>query len=400
MLKKGGQFIIPVIGISFLLFCFKDRIVFADSTNLDANAVTKTIQDKQNTITELNQQIKDYQTKIHQKESEKKSLANELDLLQSRTTQTQLSIDETNAEIDVTNAEISQIDVTLVEAQKKLDRAQESLKTILENLQVQDGQLPFNVFYSAKNFSELFDNIEQLQQVSADLGRTVADINAAKIELTQRQSDAEQKQTLLQAQQQALLRNQTQLAEETDAKQILISQTQSSEKHFQSLLVDLQHEQTSVQGELQKLQSSLENKINPTDAINGGLLSWPISVRARGISATFHDPTYPFRNLFEHPGIDLPAPIGTPVHAAAAGYVAWTRRGVQYGNYVMIIHSDGIATLYAHLSRIDVVADQFLPRGGQVGAVGMTGLTTGPHLHFEVRKNGIPTDPLPYLPSL
>ena len=359
MLKKGGQFIIPVIGISFLLFCFKDRIVFADSTNLDANAVTKTIQDKQNTITELNQQIKDYQTKIHQKESEKKSLANELDLLQSRTTQTQLSIDETNAEIDVTNAEISQIDVTLVEAQKKLDRAQESLKTILENLQVQDGQLPFNVFYSAKNFSELFDNIEQLQQVSADLGRTVADINAAKIELTQRQSDAEQKQTLLQAQQQALLRNQTQLAEETDAKQILISQTQSSEKHFQSLLV-----------------------------------------RARGISATFHDPTYPFRNLFEHPGIDLPAPIGTPVHAAAAGYVAWTRRGVQYGNYVMIIHSDGIATLYAHLSRIDVVADQFLPRGGQVGAVGMTGLTTGPHLHFEVRKNGIPTDPLPYLPSL
>ena len=73
---------------------------------------------------------------------------------------------------------------------------------------------------------------------------------------------------------------------------------------------------------------------------------------------------------------------------------------MQYGNYVMIIHSDGIATLYAHLSRIDVVADQFLPRGGQVGAVGMTGLTTGPHLHFEVRKNGIPTDPLPYLPSL
>ena len=68
-----------------------------------------------------------------------------------------------------------------------------------------------------------------------------------------------------------------------------------------------------------------------------------------------------------------------------------------YGNYVMVIHTNGIATLYAHLSRIDVVADQFVSRGDIIGAVGSTGFSTGPHLHFEVRLNGIPTDPLSYL---
>ena len=127
-------------------------------------------------------------------------------------------------------------------------------------------------------------------------------------------------------------------------------------------------------------------------------LSWPLSPE-KGISALFHDPTYPFRHLFEHPGLDLPAPTGTPVKAVAPGYVAWVKVGRQYGNYIMIIHANGTATLYAHLSRTDVEPDQFVARGKVIGAVGSTGLSTGPHLHFEVRKNGIPTNPLNYLIS-
>ena len=88
---------------------------------------------------------------------------------------------------------------------------------------------------------------------------------------------------------------------------------------------------------------------------------------------------------------------GDGCSAAAPGYVAWSRVGRQYGNYVMIIHTNGLATLYAHLSRSFVSADQFVQRGEEIGAVGSTGLSTGPHLHFEVRKNGIPTDPIPFL---
>ena len=69
-----------------------------------------------------------------------------------------------------------------------------------------------------------------------------------------------------------------------------------------------------------------------------------------------------------------------------------------YGNVVMIDHGSGIATLYAHLSRVDVAVGQQVAKGQQIGAIGATGMATGDHLHFEVRVNNTPTDPMPYLP--
>jgi murein DD-endopeptidase MepM/ murein hydrolase activator NlpD len=173
--------------------------------------------------------------------------------------------------------------------------------------------------------------------------------------------------------------------------------TRESETQFQELLYELRQEQAYINQQVALLQREIEGKLEASDLLGSSILSWPIDPSIRGISATFHDPTYPFRHLFEHSGLDLPAASGTPVKSAASGYVAWTKQGRLYGNYVMIIHADGMATLYAHLSRIDVVPDQFIARGDQIGTVGSTGLSTGPHLHFETRKNGIPTDPLNYL---
>jgi murein DD-endopeptidase MepM/ murein hydrolase activator NlpD len=104
------------------------------------------------------------------------------------------------------------------------------------------------------------------------------------------------------------------------------------------------------------------------------------------------------RDAAFHPGVDLPAPTGTPVHAAAVGRVvlaAPTSGG--YGNLVVVKHSNGVETLYAHLSRILVAAGQPVTVGSLLGLVGATGETTGPHLHFEVRVRGAAVDPLPAL---
>jgi len=163
-------------------------------------------------------------------------------------------------------------------------------------------------------------------------------------------------------------------------------------------LQDLKEEQGYVNQQIAALQREIEGKLNSSDSLgDASVLSWPFDPTARGISAYFHDPSYPFRHLFEHSGIDLPSPTGTTVKSSAPGYVAWTKQGTLYGNYVMVIHANGFATLYAHLSKIYVSADQFIGRGEPLGAVGSTGLSTGPHLHFEVRKDGIPTNPLDYL---
>ncbi|MDT5293428.1 MAG: hypothetical protein QOJ76_308 [Acidobacteriota bacterium] len=100
-----------------------------------------------------------------------------------------------------------------------------------------------------------------------------------------------------------------------------------------------------------------------------------------------------------HPGQDIAAPRGTPVFAAADGTVLQAGWQNGYGQTVVLDHGNGLTTCYGHLSRIEVAAGQELKRGEQLGQVGSTGRSTGPHLHYEVRIGDVPVSPLHYLPA-
>ena len=100
-----------------------------------------------------------------------------------------------------------------------------------------------------------------------------------------------------------------------------------------------------------------------------------------------------------HTGVDISAPTGTPVHATADGIVIFSEFENGYGRLVKVDHGGGMITYYAHLSRSFVRPGQELRRGELVGAVGTTGRVTAPHLHYEVRTNGTPINPYPYLVS-
>jgi len=112
--------------------------------------------------------------------------------------------------------------------------------------------------------------------------------------------------------------------------------------------------------------------------------------------------TSPFGGGRHHPGIDIDGVTGDPVMAAGTGTVVQAGPApagyAGYGNIVLIGHAGGIATLYAHLSRVDVAVGQAVQQGQQVGAIGATGFATGDHLHFEVRVADTPVDPMPWLP--
>jgi len=101
----------------------------------------------------------------------------------------------------------------------------------------------------------------------------------------------------------------------------------------------------------------------------------------------------------EHHGVDLVAAAGTPVMAVARGVVVWRGNKLGYGNCVVLRHGTHLSTIYGHLSHIGVDTGQSVGKGEVIGLSGSTGFSTGPHLHFEVRNNGTPVNPLPLLAS-
>jgi len=122
---------------------------------------------------------------------------------------------------------------------------------------------------------------------------------------------------------------------------------------------------------------------------------WPVEGRLQSYFGRRQDP-FSGEGVV-HRGVDITAPVGTPVRASADGVVLHAGLLSGYGRLIVIDHGGGTQTYYAHLSRFSVVPGQEIRQGEVIGAVGMSGRVTAPHLHYEVRRNGNPTNPVPYL---
>jgi murein DD-endopeptidase MepM/ murein hydrolase activator NlpD len=124
-------------------------------------------------------------------------------------------------------------------------------------------------------------------------------------------------------------------------------------------------------------------------------LAWPL----QGPITTYYGESGPLWRLGYHSGLDIGMPTGAPIDAAADGTVLEAGWDNGYGNYVKIDHGDGLVTIYGHMSQILAAAGEPIAAGELIGLVGSTGVSTGPHLHFEVRRDGRAQDPLTYLPA-
>jgi murein DD-endopeptidase MepM/ murein hydrolase activator NlpD len=141
--------------------------------------------------------------------------------------------------------------------------------------------------------------------------------------------------------------------------------------------------------------SRVSRRANPLFHSNMLPNVWPVDGR---LMSNFGNRTDPFSGGGAwHAGVDISAPSGTAVKASADGVVAGAEWAGAYGRLVVLDHGSGIQTYYAHLSRMDVVAGQWVRRGSVVGRVGATGRVTSAHLHYEVRRGGTPINPAPYL---
>jgi murein DD-endopeptidase MepM/ murein hydrolase activator NlpD len=266
--------------------------------------------------------------------------------------------------------------------------------------------------------SNLVDRISS-EVAEADVAETKAEADAATAAAAAAQLQ-QQQQTLLQQTQHAQdLIQQLGAQESATRAEIGAANGQSlavAEQIAQTRLAELDQtiaaaEQAAwqeatyyIQNHLGTLPSSIANPppvpVNP----DGSQLVWP----AHGVLITqpFGPSTYPFEPAFGgfahfHTGVDMAGPLGTPIVAAADGVVvAADPSTVGYGNHVIIAHAGGLLTLYGHLEAMMVKPGDAVKAGQVIGLLGSTGNSTGPHCHFEVRYNGLPVNPIPFLPAL
>jgi len=293
----------------------------------------------------------------------------------------------------------------LVRLRARLNVARTALSARLVELYRADKPDLVTVIMSSKGFADLLERGEFMERVSEQDRRVVKIVRDAKVDAiaTERRLRAlERRQRRVTAivvahrneiagVKQELIDTRVGLDGTRSDKTRALSTVRGSRRVLEREVRMLQARQASIQATLQQAQGAL-----PAGPIKrgSGTMIWPVT-------GTLTSP-YCERRSWEscHPGIDIAAPEGTPIRAAAAGKVALLQSVGQsggYGNYTCIQHAGALSSCYAHQSRLATSAGANVSQGQIIGYVGNTGFSFGAHLHFEVRVNGAVTNPMAYL---
>lgn len=378
-----------------------------EETKKEIDQLNSNIKTKKNQIDDIKNQIDGYNQKINATRERTATIENEIELLGNKIKKTELDIERTQKEIDMVSLEIRALDLQIVDKNQRIEQTKAAVAEYLRTLNSLDGRSELEVLLANNSFSEFFDQIKYLEDVEKDIKQNLDSLVSLKQELVEEEASKTAKKTSLADLQKKLDLTRLEFDETKDSKLVLVDEAKQSEADLRKSLQDLRNEQAKIDSDLAGIQARLKEKLRENDKFTklpqNTILSWPVSPE-RGISAYFHDPDYPYRYVFEHPAIDIRAAQGVAVRASAGGFVARAKNGGLGYSYVMVIHPGNLSTVYGHLSRIIVAEDQFVERGqvigysgGTPGTPGAGRLTTGPHLHFEVRVDGIPANPLKYL---
>lgn len=357
----------------------------------------------------LLKQADKFRAAINSKRKESASIEDEIGFLDSNIARTQLDIEIANDEIQLLADEIKALNGKISENEKRLATQRELMGTLARKLyRAQFSHSPLEALLSGQGLAAFFDRLQSVTDLQAGVTKAATAVKEVKNSLAEESRYKEEKQLAVEDQKRSL---EVARREQEDArllKESLLIETKSSELEFRYALSELEKEQADADAEIRYLERVLREKQSLLESLSRGgtTLTWPVDP-SRGISSIFHDPDYPFRKVLEHSGIDIRAYQGTPVRAAAAGIVAVAKNAGMGYSYVMLIHAGDLSTVYGHISKIAAKADAYVERGeiigysgGMPGTPGAGRLTTGPHLHFEVRERGVPTNPLKFLPAL
>ncbi len=409
MLKKK-TYVIAIFVFALALSVPSFVYTQAGGNKQEIDLLNQEIATKKQKVKQLEESISAYKKKVEQKRLESVSLSNQMAILDNHVVQVELDIEATQQKLDTLELEIRAFELAIMDKEETIARQKVIISEFIRTLRQEGNRDMIEVLATYDNFSDFYNRLQYAKAIEKDLGKNARGLRIIKEELVEKKEGTEARQKSYDVLRAELENKKKDLDGQSFAKQQLLAQSQSSELTYKTLLNNLKTQYQTIENEItsieRKVRAKLEsnNTLGDEDVQFGGQLSWPTP--SRYVTAYFRDPSYPYRYVFEHSAIDIRAGHGTPLKAAASGYVARAKYCslASCYSYVMIVHSGGLSTVYGHMSNITVKADQFVTRGDIIGYSGATPgtagagpFTTGPHLHFEVRKNGIPVNPLSYL---
>jgi len=408
-MKKIAQASILIIALCLLFN--RPNLAFSgyeEEINQEITNLNDKISGSKKKIEDIQSQQKEYNELIAQKRNEQGSLNNELEILNAQVVKAQLDIDASELEIDKTNLEIKKTTLDIQDKDDQINKEKEHIATMLRLMYKQDQVSALEILLLNNSLADFINQLQYLENTNEEISNSVNSLKETKDKLEENKRTLITKEEELNNLKTTLEEQKLALTQQQEDKNFLLEETKQSEKKYQYLLTAARKEQAKTSAEISSLEKSVREKLeklkNNPDLNYTGFI-WPTD--GRYITASFHDPDYPFRrSLGEHSGIDIRATYGTTLKAAANGYVARVKYdGTKNYAYIMIIHGDGLSTVYGHVSAVNVKADEYVVQGqtigrtgGIPGSPGSGPFCTGAHLHFEVRKNGLPVNPLEYLP--
>ncbi len=422
MMSVNKHVIFNIIGggLVFALFIILNNSFtnYSHATTIQEKtaAIQQQITTHNKSIVSLQQDIQKYQKEISSLSIQNNTLANAIQTLSLQVKENGVRLTITNTKITSTNLTLQKLEYATTQIQQKIDSQHTAVASSLRTIQQTDSISPIIYFLSGSDFSDAWVTVDYLDQFTKALNINVQDLADKKDKLQQTYTQVRKEKISLAALKQEQLLQQHTILAIKKARTNLLLQTKHKESIYQNLIAQKKAAEKSMEEELVRLQAQLHLIVHPGSfpKPQPGILAWPFSrtimQQCAKNSNYFGNPdciTQYFGNTpfatknsqvysgHGHDGVDIGVIIGTSVRAALSGIVlaigntdlAHNSSGQQcysFGKWIMIAHANGLNTMYAHLSEIDVHKGQDVVTGEHIGYSGMTGYATGPHLHFGV----------------
>lgn len=341
-------------------------------------------------ISETQKKAEELEKKKKDAEKEKQSLEKQLESIVSEMEGTKTKIEEKETEISAKEEELIQ---AKVDENDQYESMKKRIKYMYEN-----GNTQFvEILCESKSIGEFLNNAEYITTISEYDRTMLVEFQAVVKDVEEQEAALQTEYDELETMQNDLITKQDSVTELMESKDAEIEQISSDLGDTKDKLSELQAAAAAAERKQQEKNSGYSNNAGASVITGNGTFTHPCPGYTY-ISSEFGYREQPIEGAStNHKGMDFAAPIGTPIYAAASGTVTSASYSGNAGNMIVINHGNGLQTYYMHCNSMYVRAGQTVSKGQNIGAVGSTGNSSGPHLHFQVMQNGTPVNPRNYL---